>query len=118
MKEELEIAISAAQDKKAIDPLVLMVKELSSFTDYFLLFTGANPRQVRAITDEVEQRLKQRGLRAHHVEGYNQAEWVLMDYVDFVVHVFSERARAYYDLERLWRAAPRVPIPKELMAGR
>ena len=73
-------------------------------------FTGANPRQVRAITDEVEQRLKQRGLRAHHVEGYNQAEWVLMDYVDFVVHIFSEKARAFYDLERLWRTADRLPV--------
>ena len=76
----------------------------------------ANPRQVQAISDEVELRLKEAGLRPTHVEGYKQAEWVLLDYVDFVVHVFSEKARKFYDLERLWKSARRME-PAELVAS-
>ena len=70
--------------------------------------SGTNPRQIQAISDEVEERLESIGLRPTHVEGYKQAEWVLLDYVDFVVHVFSEKARKYYDLERLWKSAKRL----------
>lgn len=108
MKSELKVVLGAARDKKAIDPVALEVKGICSFTDYFLIFNGGNPRHVQAISDEIELRLKNEGLRAHHVEGYNQAEWILMDYVDFVVHIFSEKARLYYDLERLWRMAHRL----------
>lgn len=110
MSNELQTVIEAARDKKAIDPVALEVKGVCSFTDYFLLFSGSNPRQIQAISDEIELRLKRQGTPAYHIEGYSQAEWVLMDYVDFVVHIFSGKARLYYDLERLWRAARRLPI--------
>ena len=85
-----------------------MEKGSGAFTDYFVLCSGTNPRQVQAIADEVELRLKAADLRPAHVEGYKQAEWVLIDYVDFVVHVFSEKARKFYDLERLWKSAKRL----------
>ena len=99
-------AVHAAEAKKAEDIAVLeMDKASGAFTDYFVICSGSNPRQIQAISDEVEQRLSRQGLRPAHVEGYKQAEWVLLDYVDFVVHVFSEKARNYYDLERLWKSA-------------
>ena len=110
MMRELQTAAAAARDKHALDPVGLEVKEICSFTDYFLILSGANPRQVQAISDEIELRLKRGGLRPSHIEGYNHAEWILMDYVDFVVHIFSVKARLYYDLERLWRVAPRVRL--------
>src|SRR5207245_10567730 len=74
-------------------------------TDYFVVCSGTNPRQVQAISDEVEERLEKTGLRSTDIEGYEQAEWVLLDYIDFVVHVFSEKARKFYDLEHLWKSA-------------
>jgi ribosome-associated protein len=103
-------AIAAAQDKKAEDLTILELdKNSGAFTDYFILCSGTNPRQIQAIADEVELRLKgSLGLYPAHTEGYNQAEWVLLDYVDFVVHVFAENARRYYDLERLWKSARRL----------
>ena len=113
MIKELQTVIEAAHAKKAIEPAALEVKGVCSFTDYFLLFSGANSKHVQAISDEIELRLKRQGTPAHHIEGYSQAEWVLMDYIDFVVHIFSEKARLYYDLERLWRAARRLPVEPE-----
>jgi ribosome-associated protein len=104
----LREAVEAAEEKKALDIAVVDVKEAAGFTDHFLICSGSNPRQVQAISDEVERRLKLSGLRPHNVEGYNHAEWILLDYVDFVVHIFSERARSFYDLERLWRSSRRV----------
>ncbi len=102
-------AVEACDAKKAADiTLLAMDKDSGAFTDYFVICSGSNPRQIQAISDEVEQRLSKAGLRPTHVEGYNQAEWVLLDYVDFVVHVFSENARKFYDLERLWKSAKRV----------
>ena len=99
-------AVEACQAKKAEDVAVLHLDPASgAFTDYFIVCTGSNPRQIQAISDEVEQRLGALGLRPAHVEGYNQAEWVLLDYVDLVVHVFSPKARNFYDLERLWKSA-------------
>jgi ribosome-associated protein len=92
-----------------------MEKGSGAFTDYFVLCSGTNPRQVQAIADEVELRLKAAGLRPTQVEGYKRAEWILVDYVDFVVHVFSEKARKFYDLERLWKTAKRLE-PSELKA--
>ena len=104
-------AVRAAESKQATDIKVLDLTGITSFTDYFVLCTGANARQIQAISDEVGLRLKDRGELPTSVEGYKEAEWVLVDYGDFLVHVFSPRARAYYDLERLWRAAKTVEIP-------
>jgi ribosome-associated protein len=109
LKKQVTAAIQACLDKKAEELSILeMEKGSGAFTDYFVLCSGTNPRQIQAIADEVEMRLKGAGLRPTHVEGYNQAEWVLIDYVDFVVHVFSEKARKFYDLERLWKTARRL----------
>jgi ribosome-associated protein len=107
-------ALRAAGDKKAAALVVLDLREVASFTDYFLIASGGNARQVQAIADEVVERLKQSGARALRVEGYRTAEWVLLDYGDFIFHVFEEKARRFYDLERLWRDAARVALPAEL----
>ncbi len=103
----------AAESKKAADITVLDLTGITSFTDYFVICTGSNPKQIQAIADEVGLRLKEHGELPNSLEGYNQAEWILADYGDFLVHVFSEKARAYYDLERLWRNAKTLPIPAE-----
>lgn len=117
-KRQVAEAIMACQDKKAEELTILELEKGSgAFTDYFVMCSGTNPRQIQAIADEVELRLKKAGLYPTHIEGYNQAEWVLLDYVDFVVHVFAERARKYYDLERLWKSAKRLE-PAELKAKR
>jgi ribosome-associated protein len=109
LRKQVADVIQACLDKKAEELSILeMEKESGAFTDYFVLCNGTNPRQVQAIADEVELRLKKAGLRPNQIEGYNQAEWVLIDYVDFVVHVFSEKARKFYDLERLWKSAKRL----------
>jgi ribosome-associated protein len=115
-KKQITAAIQACLEKKAEELSILeMEKGSGAFTDYFVLCSGTNPRQVQAIADEVELQLKKMGLRPTHVEGYKQAEWVLIDYVDFVVHVFSEKARKFYDLERLWKSAKRLE-PSDLKA--
>lgn len=111
--DAVEQAARAALDKKAADVVLLSLKGVASFTDYFLLCTGFSIRQVQAISDSVEEQLARGGVRPAHSEGYEQGEWVLLDYVDFVVHVFSERARSFYDLERLWRRAARLPVPTD-----
>jgi ribosome-associated protein len=114
VKEQVTAAIQACLDKKAEEISILeMEKGSGAFTDYFVLCSGTNPRQVQAIADEVELRLKAADVRPAHVEGYKQGEWILVDYVDFVVHVFSEKARKFYDLERLWKTARRLE-PSEL----
>jgi ribosome-associated protein len=114
LKQQVAAAIQACLDKKAEELSILeMEKGSGAFTDYFVLCSGTNPRQVQAIADEVELRLKAAGVRPTQVEGYRQGEWILVDYVDFVVHVFSEKARKYYDLERLWKTAKRLE-PSEL----
>ena len=111
LKQQINAAIQACLEKKAEELSILeMEKGSGAFTDYFVLCSGTNPRQVQAIADEVEMRLKAANLRPAHVEGYKQAEWVLLDYVDFVVHVFSEKARKFYDLERLWKTAKRLEL--------
>jgi ribosome-associated protein len=104
-------AVRAAESKKATDIKVLDLTGITSFADYFVICTGANPKQVQAIADEVGIELKKMGEHPISLEGYNQAEWILSDYGDLLVHVFSAKAREYYDLERLWRAAKSVPIP-------
>ena len=103
----------AAQEKQATDIRVLDLTGVTSFTDYFVICTGANTRQNQAITDEIGQQLKRRGELPSSVEGYEQGEWVLSDYGDFLVHVFSAKSREYYSLERLWRDAKDVPVPAE-----
>jgi ribosome-associated protein len=118
LKKQVAAAIQACLEKKAEELSILeMEKGSGAFTDYFVLCSGTNPRQVQAIADEVEMRLKAAGIRPNNIEGYNQAEWVLIDYVDFVVHVFSEKARKFYDLERLWKSARRLD-PGDLKATR
>jgi len=108
---QIATAIEAARNKKATDLLVLDLRKTGAFTDYFLICTGANPRQVHAIADGVEEALKGHKVRPTHVEGYQRAEWILLDYFDFVVHVFSTHARQFYGLERLWGAAARIELP-------
>jgi ribosome-associated protein len=108
-KAQVAIAVAACEEKKADRITILQLdKAAGGFTDFFVISSGSNPRQVQAICDEVEQRLSSAGLRPSHIEGYKSAEWVLLDYVDFVVHVFSEKARKFYDLERLWKSARRL----------
>lgn len=113
LSSELMTAIAAARDKKATDIVVLDLRKTGAFTDYFLICTGANPRQVHAIADSVEQALKAKHVRPSHLEGYQRAEWVLVDYFDFIVHVFSPSARSFYGLERLWGNAARIDLPDE-----
>ena len=110
LDERVRRALHAASEKKALDPTVLDLRGISSFTDFFLIFTGANRRQVQAISDEIVEQMKRHGSPAARVEGYQNAEWILIDYADFVVHVFEEKARRFYDLERLWREASRLDV--------
>lgn len=114
LKRQISEAITACQEKQAEAITILELEQGSgAFTDYFVVCSATNPRQIQAISDEVEDRLEKAGQRPTHIEGYKQAEWVLLDYVDFVVHVFSEKARKFYDLERLWKSAKRLQ-PAEL----
>lgn len=99
-------AVAAMQDRQAIDLLVLDLDEISEFTEYFLLCSGSSERQVRAIADGVDEKLRQQGSRPLHVEGYDNGQWVLLDYGDFLVHIFSHEMRQYYRLEKLWADAP------------
>ena len=108
------MALRAAAEKKAKDSVVLDLREIASFTDFFVITSGSNERQVQAISDEVVETLKKNGSSVARVEGYKTAEWILLDYGDFVVHVFDEKARKFYDLERLWRESKRVELPAEL----
>src|SRR2546423_6424148 len=103
-------ALHAAGEKKAIDLTVLDLRGVATFTDFFIIATGTNKRQMQAITDEVVEQLKRHGTRAARVEGYQTAEWILIDYGDFIVHVFDEKARRFYDLEWLWREAKRLDV--------
>lgn len=107
---ELETAMSAALDKKAVDPLVLDLRNATAFTDFFFICTGASTRQVQAIADGIEEALRKAGIRPSLVEGRERAEWVLLDYFDFVVHVFTPATRTFYDLERLWGDAERIEV--------
>ena len=116
IRRQLQDAIHACQEKKGEDIAVLKLGPNSAaFTDYFVLCTGTNPRQIQAISDEIETRLERDGMKPAHTEGYKQADWVLLDYVDFVIHVFSPKARSFYDLERLWKSATRLD-PENLKA--
>jgi ribosome-associated protein len=103
-------AVRAALDKKAGDVVVLDLRHTPAFTDFFLLCSGQNARQVHAIADAVEDTLKAAKLRPAHIEGYDRAEWILMDYFTFIVHIFTPQTRAFYSLERLWGDAERIDV--------
>jgi ribosome-associated protein len=115
LDERICAALHAAGEKKAIEPVVLDLRDIASFTDYFVIVSGQNERQVQAISDEIYEQLKKSGETAARVEGYKTAEWILLDYGDFVVHVFDQKARQFYDLERLWRESKRVELPPEFI---
>jgi ribosome-associated protein len=104
-------AARAAYGKKATDVVALDLREVSSFTDYFLICTGQNARQVKAIAEAIEMALGASGIRAAHVEGYDRSDWILLDYFDFVAHVFTADQRRFYSLERLWGSAARTTVP-------
>ena len=118
LDERVRLALHAAGEKKAHDLVVLDLREVASFTDYFVIASGTNVRQVQAVADEVQEQLRRRlRVKPARVEGYNSAEWVLLDYGDFIFHVFEEKSRRFYDLERLWRDAARVPLPPDVTDG-
>jgi len=124
VRAQVATAVRACMEKKAQDITILRLDAAASgFTDYFLICSGANQRQVEAIAEAVDENLSKAGYEPRGVEGRRQAEWVLLDYVDFVVHIFSESARKFYDLERLWKTATRLkladlerPEPKKTVA--
>ena len=114
LDERAQLALRCAADKKAVNTSVLDLREIASFTEFFVVTSGTNQRQVQAISDEINEQLKkQLDAKPIRVEGYNTAEWILLDYGDFIVHIFEQKSREFYDLERLWRDAKKVEIPKE-----
>ena len=113
LSTEVSTAVRAALDKKALNVVVLDLRHTPAFTDFFLLCSGQNTRQVQAIADAVEETLRAHRIRASHVEGYDKAEWILMDFFSFIVHVFTPQTRAFYSLERLWGDAERIDISDE-----
>jgi ribosome-associated protein len=110
LRSDVATAVRAALDKKATDVVVLDLRHTQAFTDYFILCSGQNQRQVKAIADAVEEGLRAATIRPAHIEGYDRAEWVLMDFFDFIVHIFSPQTREFYALERLWGDAERIVI--------
>jgi ribosome-associated protein len=114
LDENLRLAIACANEKKAVNTVVLDLREIASFTEFFVITSGTNQRQVQAIADEIQEQLKTLlDSRPIRIEGYNTAEWILLDYGDFIAHVFDQKSREFYDLERLWRDARRVETPAE-----
>lgn len=115
LDENVQLAVRCASEKQALGLVALDLREVASFAEFFIIASGANQRQVQAISDEINEQLKKK-LRAKpvRIEGYNGAEWVLLDYGDFIVHIFDKDAREFYDLERLWRDAKKVELPEDL----
>jgi ribosome-associated protein len=115
LDSEVQLAVRCADDKKASRITILDLRQIASFTEFFVIADGANQRQVQAIADEINEQLKkQAGRRPVRIEGYKSAEWVLLDYGDFIVHLFYKESRDFYDLERLWRDAGTVELPEGL----
>ena len=115
LDDPVKLAVNCASEKKGFDITAIDLREVASFTEFFVIASGANARQVQAISDEITEKLKEQlNSRVIRVEGYQSGEWVLLDYGDFIVHIFEQKARQFYDLERLWRDAKRVEIPKEM----
>jgi ribosome-associated protein len=105
---QVSSAVTAAEDKQAHDLVVLDLRSAAGFTDYFVICSGTNARQIRAIADAVMDTLAASGVKPAHIEGYDRSEWVLIDYFDFIVHVFAPETRMFYGLERLWGNAERI----------
>jgi ribosome-associated protein len=118
LSAEVSTAVRAALDKKAQDVVVLDLRHTPAFTDFFVLCSGQNTRQVQAIADAVEETLRAHKIRPSHVEGYGKAEWILMDFFSFIVHVFTPQTRAFYSLERLWGDAERIEVSDDPVARR
>lgn len=115
LDEPVKLALTCASEKKAFGMVALDLREVASFTEFFVIVSGANQRQVQAISDEISEQLKkQMKTSVVRIEGYRSAEWVLLDYGDFIVHIFEKEAREFYDLERLWRDAKKVELPENL----
>jgi len=115
LDDEVKLAISCASEKKAFDIVAIDLREIASFTEFFIIASGTNMRQVQAISDEITEKLKEQlNSRVIRIEGYQTGEWILLDYGDFIVHIFEQKAREFYDLERLWRDAKKVQIPSEI----
>jgi ribosome-associated protein len=108
LPKQVELAIRAAEDKKASAFVVLDLRKAAGFTDFFVICSGTNPRQIRAIADAITEALGAEGVKPAHVEGYGRSEWILLDYFDFIVHIFAPETRVFYDLERLWGDAERI----------
>jgi len=114
LDERARLALYCANEKKALNLVGLDLREIASFTEFFVIVSGTNQRQVQAISDEINEQLKkQLDARPIRVEGYKTAEWILLDYGDFIVHIFDQKSREFYDLERLWRDAKKVELPVE-----
>ncbi len=107
---QVQTAIDAVEDKKATDVAVLDLRKAAGFTDYFVICSGSSHRQIRAIADGVMESLAAQGVKRPHLEGYDRAEWILIDYFDFIVHVFAPETRLFYGLERLWGNADRIDV--------
>ncbi len=115
LDDEVKLAISCASEKKAFDIVAIDLREIASFTEFFIIASGTNMRQVQAISDEITEKLKEQlNSRVIRIEGYQTGEWILLDYGDFIVHIFEQKAREFYDLERLWRDAKKVQLPEEI----
>jgi ribosome-associated protein len=117
-KEKALLCARAALDHRAIDLAILEVKNLSSFTDYFVIFSGNSDRQVQAIASHIEEKLGKQGVYPLGIEGKREGHWVLLDYGDVIIHIFYHPIREFYDLERLWSDAPRVELPAVRKARR
>ncbi len=111
LPKQIDAAVHAADDKQARDLVVLDLRKAAGFTDYFVICSGTNVRQVRAIADAVMETLAASGTKPAHIEGYDRSEWILLDYFDFIVHVFAPETRMFYGLERLWGSAEPVEVP-------
>ena len=107
---QVDAAVAAADSKQAVNLVVLDLRKSAGFTDYFVIASGTNTRQVRAIADAVMESLAAKGVKPAYVEGYDRSEWILLDYFDFIVHVFGPETRTFYDLERLWGNADRIEV--------
>jgi len=112
MDKRLPILLKAVDDKKAFDVKVLDISQLTSIADYFVIASGNSHRQVMSISDEIEDKMKKSGYELYHKEGYRAGQWILLDYGDYIVHVFHKEDRQFYNLERLWIDAGNVDIDK------
>ncbi len=110
LPKQIDAAVQAADDKQAKELVVLDLRKAAGFTDYFVICSGTNTRQVRAIADAVIESLSEGGVKPAHIEGYDRSEWILLDYFDFIVHVFAPETRMFYGLERLWGSAERIEV--------